>query len=157
GVVVTLTGTDGGHTATTDDKGEFFINDLAPGAYNLKATSTGFADFLADNVNVAAGDPLQFDIGLLPAGVAEKVEVEGQTISRVETESAQLSGTLTQKEVTTYALNGRNFTQLIALAPGVSNQTGQDEALVGVKGSVNYSVNGGRVEYNSYDVDGGDI
>src|SRR5208283_4255686 len=37
------------------------------------------------------------------------------------------------------------------------NQTGQDEALVGIKGSVNYSVNGGRVEYNTYDVDGGDI
>ncbi len=39
----------------------------------------------------------------------------------------------------------------------MSNQTGQDEALVGPKGSVNYSVNGGRVEYNSYLVDGGDI
>ena len=157
GVTVTLSGTDGPHSAVTDDKGEFFINDLAPGAYNLKATAPGFADFSADGVNIKADTALQFDISVAPAGVAEKVEVEGQTVSKVETESAQLSGTLTRKEVTTYALNGRNFTQLIALAPGVSNQTGQDEALVGVKGSVNYSVNGGRVEYNSYDVDGGDI
>jgi hypothetical protein len=53
--------------------------------------------------------------------------------------------------------NGRNFTQLIALAPGVSNQTGQDEAKVGVVGSVKYSVNGGRVEYNTFDVDGSDL
>lgn len=39
----------------------------------------------------------------------------------------------------------------------MSNQTGQDEALVGVKGSVKYSVNGGRVEYNNFDVDGSDV
>ena len=47
--------------------------------------------------------------------------------------------------------------QLIALAPGVSNQTGQDEAKVGVVGSVKYSVNGGRVEYNTFEVDGSDV
>jgi len=39
----------------------------------------------------------------------------------------------------------------------VSNQTGQDEAKVGITGSVRYSVNGGRVEYNSFNVDGGDV
>ena len=157
GAVIVLTGGGATHTATSDDKGEFAIADLAPGVYNMKATLTGFSDFVADNITVKAGEPLQFDVSLVPASVSTKVEVEGQTVSRVETESAQLAGSLTQKEVTTYALNGRNFTQLIALAPGVSNQTGQDEALVGVKGSVKYSVNGGRVEYNTYDVDGGDI
>jgi hypothetical protein len=158
GVVVTVSDSSGTpHSATSDEKGEYQISDLAPGTYNMKATSTGFSDFATQGVNVRAGEPLQFDVTLTPASVASKVEVEGQTVTQVETESAQLAGTLTQKEVTTYALNGRNFTQLIALAPGVSNQTGQDEALVGVKGSVKYSVNGGRVEYNSYDVDGGDI
>src|SRR5581483_7043186 len=64
---------------------------------------------------------------------------------------------ITEKEVVKLGLNGRNFTQLIALAPGVSNQTGQDEAKVGVVGSVKYSVNGGRVEYNSFEVDGSDV
>ena len=39
----------------------------------------------------------------------------------------------------------------------MSNQTGQDEAKVGVVGSVKYSVNGGRVEYNSYEIDGSDV
>ena len=39
----------------------------------------------------------------------------------------------------------------------MSNQTGQDEAKVGVNGSVKYSVNGGRVEYNSFEVDGSDV
>ena len=75
----------------------------------------------------------------------------------METESSTVSGTITQKEVVSIGLNGRNFTQLIALAPGVSNQTGQDEAKVGVVGSVKYSVNGGRVEYNTFEVDGSDV
>jgi len=41
-------------------------------------------------------------------------------------------------------LNGRNFTQLAALSPGVSNQTGQDEGTVGVYGNADFSFNGGR-------------
>ena len=38
-------------------------------------------------------------------------------MGQVETESATVSGTITQKEVVAIGLNGRNFTQLIALAP----------------------------------------
>ena len=67
-----------------------------------------------------------------------------------------LAGTVTGKEVTQLELNGRNFTQLVTLVPGVSNQTGQDEAGVGVGGSVAFSVNGGRTEYNNWELDGGD-
>ena len=158
GVVVTLTDAAGKtHTTSTNEKGEYKIEGLAPGIYHVKAVSTGFSDFVTEEMVVNLGEAPPFDITMVPASVAQKVQVEGQTVTQVETESAQLAGTLTSKEITTYALNGRNFTQLIALTPGVSNQTGQDEALVGVKGSVNYSVNGGRVEYNSYEVDGGDI
>ena len=54
-------------------------------------------------------------------------------------------------------LNGRNFSQLVTHTPGVSNQTGQDEAKVGVAGSAKFSVNGGRVEYNTFEVDGSDV
>ena len=86
-----------------------------------------------------------------------ELNVESSGVGNVETESSTVSGTITQKEVVAIGLNGRNFTQLIALAAGVSNQTGQDEAKVGVVGSVKYSVNGGRVEYNTFEVDGSDV
>jgi hypothetical protein len=94
---------------------------------------------------------------LEPAGAKTELNVESSDLGKVETETSNISGTITEKEVVSIGLNGRNFTQLIALAPGVSNQTGQDEAKVGVVGSVKYSVNGGRVEYNTFEVDGGDV
>jgi hypothetical protein len=158
GVVVTATGENGvTASGTSDEKGEYRLEGLLPGTYKVTGSSTGFTDFVTEGLKVREAEVRRLDLTMVPVSVVTKVEVEGQTVTQVETESSQLGGTITSKEVTTYALNGRNFTQLIALAPGVSNQTGQDEALVGVKGSVKYSVNGGRVEYNTYDVDGGDI
>jgi hypothetical protein len=53
-------------------------------------------------------------------------------------------------------LNGRAFTQLVTLTPGVSNQSGQLEGQVGITGNVSFSVNGGRTEYNNWELDGGD-
>jgi hypothetical protein len=144
-------------TATTDEKGEYRVEGLAPGTYTVTIQGTGFKDFVAKEVVVAAGPATRVDATLEPSAVSTQVNVEGQSATQVETQSSQIAGTLTSQEVVSLGLNGRNFTQLIALAPGVSNQTGQDEALVGVKGSVNYSVNGGRVEYNTYDIDGGDV
>src|SRR6202034_932985 len=70
--------------------------------------------------------------------------------------SSELAGTVTGKEITQLELNGRNFTSLVTLVPGVSNQTGMDEPSVGINGSVAFSVNGGRTEYNNWELDGGD-
>ena len=44
----------------------------------------------------------------------------------------------------------------MTLSPGVVSQTGQDEGTVGVNGNVAYSINGGRTEYNNWEIDGGD-
>ena len=158
GVVVSITNANGvAQSAVADEKGEFLVTALQPGSYTVSVSLQGFKDFRAAAVAVTAGQTVRVNITLEPSSVTEKVNVEGNTVTQVEQQSSQISGTVTSKELTSLMLNGRNFTQLIALTPGVSNQTGQDEALVGVKGSVKYSVNGGRVEYNSYEVDGGDI
>ncbi len=141
----------------SDDKGAYTFKGLPAGTYTLSVSAKGFKTYEAAGVALAAGQALALDAGLEPAGEKTEVTVEGQKVAQVETETAQVSGTITEKEVLTLGLNGRNFTQLIALTPGVSNQTGQDEAKVGVTGSVKYSVNGGRVEYNTFEVDGGDV
>ena len=141
----------------TDDKGAYAFTGLDAATYTLSIAAPNFAPKTLDYINVTDGLDLTMDAALDPASAKTEVNVESSGVGKVETETASISGTITHKEVVNLGLNGRNFTQLIALAPGVSNQTGQDEAKVGVVGSVKYSVNGGRVEYNTFEVDGSDV
>lgn len=150
-------GTSMTEAVTTSATGTYSFKDLPPGSYTLTVNAKGFKDFSADHISVLAGAEVPLDVSLEPAAAVSEVNVTGSKAATVETENAEVSGTITQKEVVKLQLNGRNFTQLIALTPGVSNQTGQDEAKVGVQGSVKYSVNGGRVEYNTFEVDGSDV
>jgi len=142
---------------TSDSKGNYCFKELPAGSYSISVKMKGFKVFETAGVNLSVGQEIPLDALLEPAGEVTEVQVTGQKVAEVETENAQVQGTITEAEVKTLMLNGRNFTQLIALTPGVSNQTGQDEAKVGVVGSVKYSVNGGRVEYNTFEVDGGDV
>ena len=144
-------------TAATDAEGKFQITGLAPGNYDISITAGGFAEFKIAGFAVTSGSMGSLEAHLQLATTATQVNVQAQRAEQVETENAEVSGTLTRQEVVALGLNGRNFTQLIALAPGVSNQTSQDEAKVGVAGSAKYSVNGGRVEYNTFEVDGSDV
>jgi hypothetical protein len=144
-------------TTVTGGDGTFRIAGLTPGKYDVSVTMEGFTEFKRAGVDVAAGAMTPLDVQLQLATAATQVNVQAQRAEQIETENAEVSGTITRQEITMLGLNGRNFSTLIALAPGVSNQTGQDEAKVGVVGSAKYSVNGGRTEYNTFDVDGNDV
>ncbi len=96
------------------------------------------------------------DVALEVGAISTEVIVQGENVAQVETQSSELAGTVTGKEITQLELNGRNFTTLVTLVPGVSNQTGMDEPQVGINGSVAFSMNGGRTEYNNWELDGGD-
>jgi hypothetical protein len=140
-----------------NDQGTYSFAGVKPGTYTLTVTAPQFLPKVFDNITMIPELEITLDASLEPAGLKTEVNVVSGAAGQVETETASVSGTITQKEVVSIGLNGRNFSQLIGLAPGVSNQTGQDEAKVGVVGSVKYSVNGGRVEYNTFDVDGSDV
>jgi hypothetical protein len=158
GATVVLSNTTGFKQETkTDDKGGYAFTGLEAGTYTVTVTARNFASKTWDYISVTAGLEVTLDAPLEPASEKTEVNVESSNVGTVETENATVSGTITEKEVVSIGLNGRNFTQLIALTPGVSNQTGQDEAKVGVVGSVKYSVNGGRVEYNTFEVDSSDV
>ncbi len=158
GAAVSLTDAGGAKKeAVSDDKGSYSFPGLAPGTYTLTVTAPNFSVYTAADINLPAGGDIPLDVTLEPKGENTQVEVSGGTAGKVEITTSNIEGTITAPEVVKAPLNGRNFSQLIALAPGVSNQTGQDEAKVGVVGSVKYSVNGGRVEYNTFEVDGADV
>ena len=141
---------------TTNDSGDFLVAGLPSGAVNVTVTAQGFKKYQAQGVILRVGQKARADVALQVGATNTEVTVEGTGIAQVETQSSDLTGTVTGKQITQLQLNGRNFTQLITLVPGVSNQTGQDEGTVGVYGNVAFSVNGGRTEYNNWELDGGD-
>ena len=159
GAEISIKGASGeSRPVTADAKGEFTVLGLSPGSYEVIVKLAGFKDFGPKAALVSSGSLTRVDAVLDPANAqGTTVDVSAGGAAQVEVDTSQLSGTTIEKEVKAIPLNGRNFTQLIALAPGVSNQTGQDEAKVGVLGSAKYSVNGGRVEYNTFEVDGADV
>src|SRR5580704_5484596 len=141
----------------TNSAGEYVAAAVPPGHYDLQVTVNGFRTYLAKDVTLRVAQNARIDVTMQVGSLHQEVTVHGEGLAQVNTESAELGGTITGKEVTQLQLNGRNFTQLITLVPGVSNQTGQDEGVVGAEGSISYSVNGGRTEYNNWEVDGGDM
>jgi hypothetical protein len=142
---------------TTDGEGRFSFAGLRAGTYHISIAFTGFQDFSGSEVTLITGQVATQEVSLITAGAATQTVNVVANAPTVETNDPAVSSTLDEKQVRDLQLNGRNFTQLIALAPGVSNQTGQDEAKVGAQGSAAYSVNGGRVEYNSFNLDGTDL
>jgi len=142
----------------TNSDGAYSAPFLPEGSYQVIVESTGFSPTASQIISLAAGQTYVFNAQLTIKTEETVVSVNGGSVATaVELDTASISTTLSEKEVTSIGLNGRNFSHLIALAPGVSNQTGQDEAKVGVAGSAKFSVNGGRVEYNTFEVDGSDV
>ncbi len=143
------------YNTKSNESGEYTIPYLTAGRYQIEVRAGGFNTALSSDIRLDVGQLFVYDVQLTVGTTTATVNVDaGSNVAQVETQNAEVSGTITGKEVAGIQLNGRNFTQLIALTPGVSNQTQQDEAKVGQAGSVAYSVNGGRTEYNSFSVDG---
>jgi Carboxypeptidase regulatory-like domain len=141
-------------TAQTDESGQYTVPYLAAGQYRINVLADGFTGVTSAAIAIGVGQAYIYNVRLGVSAVQTQVDVAASNVATVETQNAEVSGTITGKEVTGLGLNGRNFVQFIDLVPGVSNQTQQDEAKVGQAGSVAYSVNGGRTEYNSFSIDG---
>ncbi len=141
---------------TTNSAGDYTQSALPQGSYDVTVTAPGFKKFQAKGVVLDVAQKARVDVTLEVGAATTEVVVEGTNVAQVETQSSELAGVVTGKEITQLELNGRNFASLVTLVPGVSNQTGQDEPQVGINGSVAFSMNGGRTEYNNWELDGGD-
>ena len=158
GATVVIASPDRGITrqTTTNGAGDYNESALSPGAYDVTVSAAGFKKYEAKGVKLDVGEKARVDVALEVGAITTEVIVQGESVAQVETQSSELAGTVTGKEITQLELNGRNFTTLVTLVPGVSNQTGMDEPQVGINGSVAFSMNGGRTEYNNWELDGGD-
>jgi Carboxypeptidase regulatory-like domain/TonB-dependent Receptor Plug Domain len=141
----------------TNQDGEYSAAALpVPAAYDITVEASGFKKYQAKGVILRVAEKSRVDVSLQIGEANTEVTVEGENVAQVQTQSSELGNTVNGKEITQLELNGRDFTSLVGLSPGVTNQSGQDEGGEGAT-TVAFSINGGRTEYNNFEVDGGDM
>ncbi len=159
-VEATNRGTNQARSALTGTDGFYTLPLLPPGVYNVRVSLTGFGTLLRQDVRVTVAETTRITVSLTVGSIAEQVTVGGAT-PLVETANATLGVVIDEKKVVDLPLNGRNFTQLGTLIPGVvappvalGGQSG--DATPGGFGNVTggFSVNGQRNQSNNFLLDG---
>jgi Carboxypeptidase regulatory-like domain len=162
GATVTATNVQTGvqRTLTTDAKGFYSFVGLPIGTYNIAVHHTGFKDFQVTGITVDANSSLTVDAKLQVGTVQQEVSVTGNAV-QVETVNTQMGEVITGTSMTSIPLNGRSFTDLLALQPGVVPQsTGEYGAGFNPSGDLNpgnLSVSGQRESANGFMVNGGNV
>jgi hypothetical protein len=141
-------------TTTTDGQGRYTVPSLGIGDYDVQASKAGFQTVLRKGLTLTVGAQVVVDIQLPVGQAQETVTVEGQ-VSQVETTTSTVANLVETKQMADLPLNGRNFAQLITLAPGVNVAQTATTSFYG-KGDT-YSVAGSRPEGHAYLLDGTDI
>src|SRR6202045_4327852 len=118
---VTLHNTDTGteRESLTNDSGLYAFVSVPPGEYVLKVTKEGFSAATQAGLHVLVNQASTQDFTLRIGSTQQSVTVEATAVN-LETANATLGTVIESKQVTDLPLNGRNFTQLLALTPGVS-------------------------------------
>lgn len=138
----------------TDEAGAYRVFPLNPGTYDVTASSAGMKTQVQQNVVLDAAANVKVDFRMEVGVVSEKVEVEANA-AVLQTQDASVGGTVTGTEVSRLPVNGRNYTRLILLMPGTSDQGGSQSNGT-FSGTQLISVNGQRRQDNNFTVDGVD-
>jgi hypothetical protein len=107
-------------TVTANEQGLFTVPNLPPGVYRVTVRAQGFGDFVQDNVKLDVSGTFDLAARLKVGGANETVTVTGDTYQTVNRETANIETLVSGAQVTELALNGRNWAQLVNLAPGTS-------------------------------------
>ncbi|MGB6199937.1 MAG: carboxypeptidase regulatory-like domain-containing protein [Candidatus Acidiferrales bacterium] len=166
-VTATNTGTDFVLTVTTDEQGFYSFPSLPVGRYDLEFKAAGFGPYRRAGVVIDANTALIVDTVLRIGQKNETVTVTDSQV-HVETSSTQMGEVITGSQMTGVPLNGRSFTDLLTLQPGVApatsitSDTVQDvgASALSPSGDLNpgtVSINGQREFANAFIVNGSDV
>ena len=142
---ITQTGIDGG----------YLVPELQVGAYDVTIELGGFQKAVTKGVAVDVATERRVDVVLKPGAVTNSVTVSGEDLPEVDTTGDTLGGTLTQDTVKNLPVNGRDYTKLIYLTPGVAGSPDQISDSPGSYGT--FSMNGARGRANNFLLDGTDM
>lgn len=151
---VTIKNNDTGvaRVVTTDASGFYAAPNLLPGNYEVRVTTSGFATELRTGITLTVGAKQVLNVTMQIGRMAQTVEVIGDTPT-VELTSATISAVVNSNTVRELPLNGRSWTDLATLQPGVvlagTHQTNGNRGY-----GTQVSVSGGRPQQNNYRLDG---
>src|SRR5246127_484549 len=147
-------------SAVTNGVGSYVMTNVLPGNYDLKITMSGFGPAAKTGIELLVNQTATYDFTLKAGAVNEVVEVQDNPVT-LETSTSELGVAVVKEQVNDLPLNGRNFTQLLNLTPGVSTiNVSQNSATSGGVwsnpiGTFSYpSVNGQTNRSNLFLLDG---
>jgi hypothetical protein len=136
----------------TGSNGDYVVPLLPAGVYLVTAEHTGFKTAILSDVVLTVEQVQRLDLTLAPGTVAETVEVQASALV-LDTASASIGHTITERQVTELPLNGRNFLQLLFLGAGAVETTGEQGGMrQGVGNAI--SIMGARPTSNNFMIDG---
>jgi outer membrane receptor protein involved in Fe transport len=156
GAVVTAQETETGlsRRATTDSNGNYILLELPVGHYRLRIAEKGFQEFVQDGITLNVNETASVSAHLAVGSEKEQVLVKADA-EMIEPTVTSMGKVVEQQELEDLPLNGRNFSQLGLLQPGVVPLTpGIAEAGGSLRNGQAYAVNGQRPESNSFLIDG---
>ncbi|HWY23004.1 MAG TPA: carboxypeptidase regulatory-like domain-containing protein [Candidatus Acidoferrum sp.] len=120
-IVAQLSGSSVQREATSEDRGEFRIDDLLPGNYRISVTAAGFAQAQAD-VTIAVATVRDIAVTMKPSSFQQTVNVSAETSSittqPVDLASAIHQGVVSRQDLETLPLAARSFANIAYLVPG---------------------------------------
>ncbi|HZR31794.1 MAG TPA: carboxypeptidase regulatory-like domain-containing protein [Terriglobales bacterium] len=137
--------------ATSNSEGGFVFDLLPPGDYSLRVTAPGMTPQLHTGLHLEVGGALRLDVRLSIAGANESVTVS-EAPAMVETQSSAVSSVIDERAISDLPLNGRRFTDLALLTPGVT----QDPRGLTSASNGDLAFGGVRGFQSSFLVDGAD-
>ena len=164
-VNITNTQTRVRYTGRTNSDGIYLVSDIQPGIYLVQVSKPGFKVVLKPDVVLHVEAVVALNFTLTFGSVSESITVMGGA-PPVNTESSSMGTVIEGRQVTELPLNGRNFTQLALLTPGVTRGAYGDNASGGGSGtntetfrnsetgSAALSVGGLRPQANNFVLDG---
>ena len=143
-------------TVQSDAQGAFDLVELPIGHYRLVAEAKGFQRYVQDGITLDVNETAVVTIRLTVGAATQQIEVRADA-PLIESTITSLGKTVEEREVLDLPLNGRNFSQLGLLQPGVVPITpGLAQAGGSLRNGQAYAVNGQRPESNNFLIDGAD-
>lgn len=156
-ITLTNVNTNAARQATSNAEGLYTFTSVPPGTYNMKVEHPGFKTVTSNNVEVQVQQSVRLDFTLEVGQVTESVQVEAAA-DLLQSENATVGTVIQTKSIVELPLNGREYLNLVTLAPNVSNfapPAGQAQGRQGGdRTNLSISAGGNRIVFDYFTLDG---